>query len=152
MTEARIFSQRHQGAVFVVTGGGSGIGEAAARRLAAEGAKVSVADARGETADAVASDIASAGGEAIAVRCDVSSEDDISNLVRRTVERFGAVNGLFANAGTAGRGWIHETTLADWQRILSVNLTGAFLSAKHVLPELLKQGGGAIVTTGSIAW
>jgi NAD(P)-dependent dehydrogenase (short-subunit alcohol dehydrogenase family) len=151
MTQARVFAERHKGAVFIVTGGGSGIGEAAARRLAAEGARVAVADVRAETAESVASDIRGAGGEALAVRCDVSSEDDVRGMVRQTVERFGGLNGLFANAGTAGSGWIHETALADWQRVLSVNLTGTFLSAKHALPELIKQGGGVVVTTGSIA-
>lgn len=151
MTEARLFTERHRGAVFIVTGGGSGIGEASARRLAAEGAKVVVADVRGASADAVAKDIAGSGGEAIGVQCDVSFESDVEGMVAQAVERFGVVNGLFANAGTAGRGWIHETALTDWQRVISVNLTGMFLCAKHVLPELLKQGGGVIVTTGSIA-
>ena len=134
-----------------MTGGGSGIGAATARRLAAEGAKVVVADVRGPTADAVAHEITDAGGEAIGVQCDVSSEGDVEALVAKAVDRFDMVNGLFANAGTAGRGWIHETLLTDWQRVLTVNLTGMFLCAKHVLPELLKQGGGVIVTTGSIA-
>jgi NAD(P)-dependent dehydrogenase (short-subunit alcohol dehydrogenase family) len=151
MAQARIFTERHRDAVFIVTGGGSGIGEAAALRLAAEGAKVVVADVRGASADRVANEIENAGGEAVAVSCDVSCEDDVREMVRLSVERFGAIHGLFANAGTSGRGWIHETVLADWQRVLSVNLTGPFLCAKHVLPELLKQGGGAIVTTGSIA-
>jgi 3-oxoacyl-[acyl-carrier protein] reductase len=72
-------------------------------------------------------------------------------MVRGTIERYGAVNGLFANAGAAGRGWIHELALSEWRRILAVNLTGPFLCAKHVLPELLRQGRGVIVTTGSIA-
>jgi NAD(P)-dependent dehydrogenase (short-subunit alcohol dehydrogenase family) len=151
MTAARIFPDRHQGSVFVVTGGGSGIGAAAARRLAAEGAKVVVADLRGASADATADEINRVGGEALAVQCDVSFESDVESLVAQAVARFGAIHGLFANAGTAARGWIHETALADWQRVLSVNLTGTFLCAKHVLPELLKQGGGVIVTTGSIA-
>ena len=151
MARTPILMQRHRGAVFIVTGGGSGIGEATARRLAAEGAKVAVVDVRGDSTDRVASDISPAGTDAIGVQCDVASEDDVRTMVRRTVERFGGASGLFANAGTAGRGWIHETTLTDWQRVLSVNLTGPFLCAKHVLPELLNRGGGVIVTTGSIA-
>jgi 3-oxoacyl-[acyl-carrier protein] reductase len=151
MSDRRIFRERHLGAVVIVTGGGSGIGAATARRLAAEGAKVAVADVRGATADAVAAEITAAGGTALGVTCDVSREADVVAMVQRTTEEFGAVTGLFANAGTAGRGWIHETTLSDWQRVLSVNLNGVFLCAKHVLPELLKRGGGAIVTTGSIA-
>lgn len=151
MVSARINPDRHLGSVFVVTGGGSGIGAAAARRLAAEGAKVVVADLRGASADAVAEEINQGGGEAIGVQCDVSFERDVEGMAAQAIERFGKIDGLFANAGTAGRGWIHETALADWQRVLSVNLTGMFLCAKHVLPHLLQQGSGVIVTTGSIA-
>lgn len=151
MIETRVFAERHQGAVFIVTGAGSGIGAATARRLAAEGAKVVAADVRGASAEAVANDINRAGGAAIGLHCDVSSEDNVQRMVMQSIGRFGAINGLFANAGTAGRGWIHETALADWRRVLSVNLDGTFLCAKHVLPELLKQGSGVIVTTGSIA-
>jgi 3-oxoacyl-[acyl-carrier protein] reductase len=151
MSEARIFAERHLGEVYIITGAGSGIGAAAARRLAREGAKVAVADVRGATAAAVAQEIDAAGGEALDIACDVSQEAQVAEMVRRTVERFGRVSGLFANAGTAGRGWIHETTLDDWQRVLSVNLNGPFLCAKHVLPEMLKAGRGVIVTTGSIA-
>lgn len=151
MHAGRIFKERHLDEVFIVTGAGSGIGAATARRLAEEGARVTVADVRGATAAAVAAEIREAGGEALDVACDVSDEAQVAEMVRRTVERFGRVTGLFANAGTAGRGWIHQMALADWRRVLSVNLDGAFLSAKHVLPELLKAGRGTIVTTGSIA-
>ncbi len=151
MTAPRIFAERHLGAVFIVTGGGAGIGAATARRLAREGAKVVVADVRGASAASTAAEIEAGGGEAIGVRCDVSAEEDVRRMVAQSVERFGMINGLFSNAGTAGRGWVHETALADWERVLAVNLTGAFLCAKHVLPELLKQNGGVIVTTGSIA-
>ena len=150
MSTARLFPDRHQGSVFVVTGGGSGIGAAAAKRFAAEGAKVVVADLRGASADAVADEINQSGGEAIGVQCDVAFESDVEGMTAQAAARFGRIDGLFANAGTAGRGWIHETALADWQRVLSVNLTGMFLCAKHVLPHLLQQGG-VIVTTGSIA-
>ncbi len=151
VTSSRVFKERHLGAVFIVTGGGSGIGAATAERLAAEGAKVVVADVRGPSAEAIAQTINAAGGEAIGLSCDVSCEDDVRAMVRHASERFGPVSGLFANAGTAGRGWIHETELADWQRVLSVNLTGPFLCAKHLLPAMVEQGRGVIVTTGSIA-
>ncbi|MBS0331921.1 MAG: SDR family oxidoreductase [Proteobacteria bacterium] len=151
MSDRRIHRDRHRDAVVIVTGAGSGIGAAAARRLAEEGAAVAVADVRGPSAQAVAAEIEAAGGQALGLACDVSHEADVAAMVQATVARFGRVTGLFANAGTAGRGWIHEMALADWRRVLSVNLDGVFLSAKHVLPELLKNGGGAIVTTGSIA-
>jgi NAD(P)-dependent dehydrogenase (short-subunit alcohol dehydrogenase family) len=144
-------TSRHRDSIIVVTGGGSGIGKATAIRLAQEGAAVAVLDVRAASAVAVADEIVRAGGRAIGVGCDVRAEADVADAVTRTAAAFGAITGLFANAGTAGAGWIHETALADWQRIIDVNLTGVFLAAKHVLPHLLARGGGAIVTTGSIA-
>ena len=147
----KIDTQRHAGRAYVVTGGGSGIGAAAAIRLAAEGAVITIADIRLELAADVARSIRSEGGQAIAVACDVSSEADVSQMMASGVEAFGPPDGLFANAGTAGSGWIHETDLADWNRILAVNLTGAFLCAKHVLPHFLGRGSGVFLSTGSIA-
>ena len=148
---AKICADRHNKKSFVVTGGGSGIGRATALRLAAEGARVAIADVRAELANEVAAAVVAGGGMAIAVACDVSREDDVSQLFARSVEAFGSLDGLFSNAGTSGIGWIHETALEDWQRVLDVNLTGSFLCAKHVLPHLIANGGGVIVTTGSIA-
>jgi 3-oxoacyl-[acyl-carrier protein] reductase len=134
-----------------VTGGGSGIGRAAAIRLAAEGAAVAVADKRAESAEAVADEIAAAGGRALALACDVGEEKQVASAVERAAGAFGGLDSVLANAGTAGAGWIHETTLEDWEAVLRVNLTGVFLTAKHTIPHLLAAGGGAIVTTGSIA-
>lgn len=148
---ARMVLGRHEGKVFVVTGGGSGIGAAAARRLAAEGAKVGVADMREALAQQVVDQIAAAGGTALAIGCDVSDEDQVAAMAAATAGAFGRIDGLFSNAGTSGRGWIHETALEDWERVIAVNLTGGFLCAKHVIPHILAAGGGTIVTTGSIA-
>jgi NAD(P)-dependent dehydrogenase (short-subunit alcohol dehydrogenase family) len=147
---ARSWPGRHQARAYVITGAGSGIGAATAKRLAAEGASVAVVDVRGESAEAVAAEINANGGKAIAVRCDVSSEPDVEAMVAATVAAFGGVSGLFANAGTAGAGWIHETSLEAWRRVIDVNLTGAFLCAKHVLPQLFDRGG-VVLTTGSVA-
>ncbi|MCP4002795.1 MAG: SDR family oxidoreductase [bacterium] len=144
-------AQRHKGRRALVTGGGSGIGRAAALRLAAEGASVAVCDKRGETAKVVAAEIAAAGGKALGIECDVTVEHQVEDAVRQTVEAFGGIDSLFANAGTAGAGWIHETELADWEFVLRINLTGVFLAAKHVIPHLLEAGGGSVVTTASIA-
>jgi 3-oxoacyl-[acyl-carrier protein] reductase len=135
----------------VVTGGGSGIGAAAARRIAVEGAAVAVLDKRAELAREVAEAIVAEGGKALPLACDVSSEPEIASAVSAAAERFGGLDGLFANAGTAGAGWIHETTLEDWEAVIRVNLTGVFLAAKHCIVHLLEAGSGAIVTTGSIA-
>jgi NAD(P)-dependent dehydrogenase (short-subunit alcohol dehydrogenase family) len=142
---------RHRDSVIVVTGAGSGIGEAAALRLAREGAAVAVLDLRAESAERVAATIRAEGGRAIACACNVALEQEVADAVATTVDAFGRITGLFANAGTAGAGWIHETALADWQRVIDVNLTGMFLAAKHTLPHLIANVGGVIVTTGSIA-
>lgn len=135
----------------LVTGAGSGIGRAAALRLAEDGASVAVVDKRGETADETAAAIKDAGGTGLALTCDVSRESDVEAAAAAAAEAFGGLDGLFANAGTAGAGWIHETTLEDWESVLRVNLTGVFLCAKHVIPHMLAAGGGSVVTTGSIA-
>ena len=134
-----------------VTGGGSGIGRAACLRLAQEGARVAVADKRAALAEAVAEEIRAAGGEGLAVSCDVGDEAQVGAAVERTAREFAGLDALFANAGTAGAGWIHELTLEDWESVLRVNLTGVFLAAKHCIPHLLDAHGGSIVTTGSIA-
>lgn len=143
--------RRLEGRRAVVTGGGSGIGRAAAIRLAVEGARVAVLDRRGALAEAVVKEISDAGSEALALTCDVSSETQVESAVAKAAEQFGGLDAVFANAGTAGAGWVHETTLEDWEAVLRVNLTGVFLTAKHCIPHLLKAGSGAIVTTGSIA-
>ena len=149
--QARIDPQRHAGRSFIVTGGGSGIGASTVRRLAAEGASVTVADVRLAISEEIAAEVRAAGGQAMAVVCDVASEEDVAAMIERSVAAFGPPDGLYANAGTAGSGWIHETALEDWNRVLAVNLTGAFLCAKHVLPHVLARGAGVFLSTGSIA-
>lgn len=145
-TPRRLVSRRA-----IVTGGGSGIGRAAGIRLAEEGARVAVLDKRGELADATAAAIKDAGGESIALACDVSREAEVISATDAASRAFGGLDALFANAGTAGAGWIHETALEDWDAVLRVNLTGVFLAAKHAIRHMLEAGGGAIVTTGSVA-
>jgi len=143
--------RRHEGRVCVVTGGANGIGAAAAARLAAEGARVVVADIRLGQAEAVAATIGAAGGQAIAIACDVADEAQVEQLFDRARSEFGAVGGLFANAGTVSTGWVHELTLAQWRTVIDVNLTGVFLCAKYALRQMMQAGSGVIVTTGSIA-
>jgi 3-oxoacyl-[acyl-carrier protein] reductase len=143
--------QRLAGRRIFVTGGGSGIGRGAVLRLASEGARVAVCDRHADTAEEAAAEVLSAGGDAIAVIADVSDEPSVAAGVSQAVQHLGGLDGVFANAGTAGWGWIHELELEDWNAIIRVNLTGVFLTAKHTLPHLLEAGGGSIVTTGSIA-
>lgn len=144
-------AKRMEGRRAFVTGGGSGIGKATALRLAAEGASVAIADIRAESAVAVAAEIEADGGKAIGVETDIASESSIEAGVSEAVKAFGGLDAVFANAGTAGSGWLHEIELEDWETIIRVNLTGTFLTAKHTIPHLLANGGGAIVTTGSIS-
>lgn len=143
--------KRLEGRRIVVTGGGSGIGQAGVLQFASEGASVVIGDVRLDIAKETEDLVRKAGGEAVAVECDVASEDEVKNLMATCVSEYGGLDGLFSNAGTAGAGWIHETTLEDWERILRINLTGMFLSAKHALPHMIEAGGGTVVTTGSIA-
>lgn len=144
-------STRLRDRVVIVTGGGSGIGKGACQRIADEGGKVGVLDKRLQLAEEVADLIAGKGGEAIALSCDVTSEEQVEAAVTKTVGHFGSLYGMVANAGTAGVGWIHETALADWQFVLNVNLTGAFLCAKYAIPHMLTGGKGSYVATSSIA-
>ena len=143
--------KRLEGRSIIITGGGSGIGRGAALRIAEEGGLVAIADIRPELGESVVAEIQDLGGTAISIACDVADEAQVAAMVETTVAAFGGLYGLVANAGTAGRGWIHQTTLADWQFVLGVNLTGPFLCAKHALVHMIDAESGSIVITSSIA-
>lgn len=139
------------GKVALVTGGGSGIGEAAARRFAREGAAVGVVDLRADAARAVADAILSENGQAVALAADVRDEEQIGGAVRATAERFGGLHVVFANAGINGMQTpIEEMTLDEWRQTVDTNLTGTFLTVKHAIPLLRAAGGGSIVITASV--
>jgi NAD(P)-dependent dehydrogenase (short-subunit alcohol dehydrogenase family) len=136
----------------LVTGGGAGIGRAAAIKLAAEGARVGVVDLNLQGAKEVAADISNSGGEAIALKADVSKEDEIRGAVDAAERHFGGLDTLVVNAGVMlfGRDTIAtELDLGVWQRCIDVNLTGMFLTCKNGLKALERAGGGAVVITGS---
>ena len=141
---------RFSGAVAFVTGAGSGIGRATALAFAAEGAAVAVAgipeyDVR-ETARLIEQD----GGRALALTCDVTSEDDVRAALDRTVETFGRLDLAFNNAGVEqSRTPLAELATEEWHRIVDVDLTGVFLCMKHEIPLMQAGGGGAIVNTSS---
>lgn len=135
--------------VAIVTGGGNGIGRASAELLAARGARVAVVDWKGEAAEAVAHGIETAGGRAIAITADAGSEADVDRAVRSTVEAFGRLDILFANAAIHRFGTVLTTTPADWDRMIGVNLRGPFLAARASLPHLIATGRGVIVATSS---
>ncbi|MGA4838614.1 SDR family NAD(P)-dependent oxidoreductase [Streptomyces sp. G45] len=141
-------SARFTGRVAVVTGGASGIGAATARRLAAEGAAVVVADVAAERGAAVADGIRDGGGRAAFVAADVADTDDWGRVVE-TARRFGPVGVLVSNAYAAEIAPAHEMTGASWERQLAVNVTGAFLGFKAALPDL-RAHRGAVVLTSSV--
>jgi NAD(P)-dependent dehydrogenase (short-subunit alcohol dehydrogenase family) len=143
---------RFEAKVVIVTGGASGIGEAAARRFAEEGAAVAVADLDVEKAGEVAAEIRGAGGVAQAFRADVSLESDVQALVEGTVEALGGLDILVNNAGIGEQSVpIDERHSGDWQRVLDVNLSSVFYGIKH-FARVLKAASrpGAIVNVSSI--
>ena len=140
---------RLAGKVALITGAASGIGAASARLFAAEGARVALADLNGPGLDAVAAEIARAGGEALPVPTDVSQATQVAALVEAAVGRFGRLDVLFANAGISGRGLVPELPEEQFERVLAVNLRGPFLCAKYAIPHLVAAGGGSIVFTAS---
>jgi NAD(P)-dependent dehydrogenase (short-subunit alcohol dehydrogenase family) len=133
----------------IVTGGAGGIGRATSLAFAAEGARVAVVDVQPGAAEAVAAEIRAAGGTAIALTADVSSESDIERVVADTVAEFGGVDIVFNNAGIIRRTTAVETTADEWDRVFGVNVKGVFLMCKHVVPVMAANGGGSIVNTGS---
>jgi rhamnulose-1-phosphate aldolase/alcohol dehydrogenase len=140
------------GRVVVVTGGASGIGRAAARRLAQAGAHVVVADLNLEGAEVVAEELSSAygGRRAVAMRVDVTDEDGVSDMIRATVLAYGGLDILVCSAGLATSAPITETTLEDWERNYAVLARGYFLPAREAFRVLLQQdAGGSIVFVGS---
>ncbi len=142
---------RLAGKVAVVTGAGSGFGEAIARRFAAEGAQVVVNDINlgGER---VAADIRNAGGQAEFVQADVTVDADWAALAAKAVARFGRIDALINNAGWTNRAKpLLETTDAEFDRIYAINVKSIFLSARHVVPVFRKQGGGCMVNIASTA-
>ncbi|KAA9374016.1 3-oxoacyl-ACP reductase [Microbispora cellulosiformans] len=138
--------QRLQDRVAVITGAGSGIGLATARRFAEEGAKVVVADLD-ETAGAKAAD--EVGG--LFLRVDVANEDDVARMYRTASEEFGSVDIAFNNAGISppDDDSILETGIDAWRRVQEVNLTSVYLCCKHVIPYMRRQGKGSIINTAS---
>lgn len=133
----------------IVTGGAGGIGRATCLALAEEGAAVAVVDLNGEAAEAVAAEIRDAGGRAVAIPADVSSESDIERVVSATVGEFGGVDVVFNNAGIIRRQTAVEIDVDDWDVVFGVNVRAIYLMCKHVVPIMEAAGGGSIVNTGS---
>jgi NAD(P)-dependent dehydrogenase (short-subunit alcohol dehydrogenase family) len=140
------------GKVGVVTGAGSGLGEAGAKRLATHGAKIIVADRNPDSAERVVHDIISAGGQAAPFTADVTDVGDTQRLVEFAAATYGGLDIAFNNAGiTPKLVDVHEIDPADWAQIIAVNITGIFHSMKSELTYMLEHGGGAIVNMASTA-
>lgn len=140
------------GKVAVITGGGGGIGRAASLGFARRGAKVVVVDRDGAAAEATAGIIRQQGGDAIAVTADVTKSSDVKAYVKATVEKFGRIDCFFNNAGVEGKlKPTVELDESDFDAVIGVNVKGVFLGLRYVLPEMIKQGSGAVVNTASVA-
>lgn len=137
------------GEVAIVTGGSGSIGRATAALLAGRGARVLIADIV-ESGHEVAESLRAQGHDVEFRRVDVSRDGDVAALVQDALTRWQRLDIVVANAGIGGRGAADEVSLQDWQRVLDVNLTSAFLCIKHSVPAMRTNGGGAIVITGSV--
>lgn len=139
------------GKAALVTGAASGIGRATALTLAREGARIMVTDLNGSGAEAVAAEIAAAGGAAQAMQHDTTDEDRWQAVIAATQDAFGKLDILVNNAGIAIAGPLETFSLADWRKQQAVNCDGVFLGIKHAFPAMRAAGGGSIINVSSIA-
>jgi NAD(P)-dependent dehydrogenase (short-subunit alcohol dehydrogenase family) len=144
---------RVEGKVALVTGGASGIGRATALTFAREGAKLVIADMNADGGHQTVHMITENGGEATFVRTDVSKAVEVQALLSKAVETYGRLDYAHNNAGIPGGGRALTAEYAEdtWHQVIAVNLTGVWLCMKYEIPQMLKQGGGAIVNTASVA-
>ncbi|MEE2926262.1 MAG: glucose 1-dehydrogenase [Chloroflexota bacterium] len=140
---------RLEGKVAFISGGAQGMGAAEARLFAAEGAMVAIGDVLEEEGRRVAAQIGEAGGKAIFLALDVTSESQWQDAIAATVAEFGKLDILVNNAGIGGHGTVENTTVADWDRVMDINAKGVFLGTKSAIPELRRAGGGSIINISS---
>lgn len=145
--------KRFQDKVCLVTGAASGIGRATALAFASEGAKIVVSDVQEAAGKEVVAEIHALGAEAIFVACDVANQTSVEALIKTAVETFGRIDCAANSAGIAGTLSLptHEYPVEDWQRMISVNLTGTWFCVKAEIAQMLSQGGGTIVNVASAA-
>lgn len=141
-----------EGMVALVTGASRGIGKATALALARHGADVAVNyRSQREKAEAVAAAIQGLGRRSVAIQGDVSNEGDVKRVVREAVEALGPIDILVNNAGIASSCWLHEMSLAEWQRTIDADLTSVFLVAREALPSMMERRFGRIISISSVS-
>lgn len=141
---------RLHGQAVLITGGGSGIGAAIAIKAAAEGAAVLIGDIDESAAHATVDRIANAGGRARGTALDVTKASDCEQFAQTALDEFGRIDTVVANAGIFGAGDAHSLDEDDWARVISINLTGVWLTVKYALPAMMSTGRGSIITMASI--
>ncbi|RUL56881.1 MULTISPECIES: SDR family NAD(P)-dependent oxidoreductase [Lysinibacillus] len=139
-----------QDKVAVITGGASGIGAATAKLFVSEGAKVVLVDLNEEKGQAFAQELTSQGAEALFVKANITSEEEVANVFKTTVETFGKVDVVFNNAGIGRVHSSHDLEYSEWRNTVNVDLDGVFLVAREAIREFLKTGGGTMVNTASM--
>lgn len=136
--------------IAIITGGGGGIGSAIARRFAGEGARLAIADIEVHGANTLAAELKSQGTDALALFTDVTKKNSVEEMIRTALDRWGRIDILVNVAGGADRKPVVDMTEADWDRIVDMNLKSVFLCSQAVLPAMLKQKYGKIVSISSI--
>ncbi|MBL8346716.1 MAG: SDR family oxidoreductase [Rubrivivax sp.] len=152
-------AHRLEGKIAFITGAAGAQGRAAARAFARHGARVALADVDEAGVHALQREVEAQGGEAVALTCDVTSEDSVKRAVEAALSRFGSLNVLYNNAGINNGGPTEAERDCDvirlplhiWQRMIDVNLTGVFLCSKHAIPALIAAGGGSVINISSTA-
>ncbi|MBI1814715.1 MAG: SDR family oxidoreductase [Deltaproteobacteria bacterium] len=137
---------RLAGKTVLITGGGSGIGEATAKRCAAEGARVVIADINDEGAQRVSREI---DGEVLVAHTDIAQPKEVEELIQHTIKTFGRLDVVHNNATSGDMGFIADLSVEAWNRTIAINLTGYFLTSKFALPLMIEQGGGVFVNMSS---
>lgn len=136
----------------IVTGAGSGLGQAAALSLAEQGINITVVDVNEEGGNKTVEMIKEKGADALFIKADVSKAEDVKNYADQTVEKFGTIDYFFNNAGISGSGkYFLETDVSEIDKIVGINMLGALYGIRYVAEVMLKQGGGSIVNTASSA-
>ena len=143
-------NQRFINKVVIITGAASGIGRAAALAFASEGARVAILDRSVHALQEVEGILRKAEGEVLAIPCDVSEPNQVQAAMAQVIQTFGRLDVAFNNAGVENKAApVHEIELAEWDRILGINLRGLFVCMKHELAQLVQQGGGVVINTSS---